>query len=218
MTELPLRNKQLAVAAALLCGSWAAQAQAALTEGFDDVAGLAGAGWTIVNTSPSPDTTWFQGNTGIFETPFGPANSYAAAAFTGTSAPTGSVANWLITPQLLLDPTSTVSLSVRVGGDDFLDRLDVLISTTGTAAGDFSLIGSYSSSVDNGWVNQSFAAALGAATPSYVAFRYVVDNVATAGNYLGIDSVVITAVPEPTTTLLLGLGLAGLLARRRLVS
>jgi hypothetical protein len=78
------------------------------------------------------------------------------------------------------------------------------------------LIGSFSSSVDNGWVNQSFGATLAAVTPSYVAFRYVVADVATAGNYLGIDNVLITAVPEPTTTLLLGLGLAGLLVRRRL--
>ena len=210
-----MRFKQITVAA-MLCIGFAAQAQVALAEGFANVADLPGAGWTIVNTSPLPGTTWFQGNAGIFNAASGAANSYAAANFLGTTAATGPVSNWLITPQLVLDATSTVSFSARGGGDGFLDRLDVLISTTGTAPGNFSLIGSYSSSVDNGWVNQNFGATLAAVTPSYVAFRYVVADVATAGNYLGIDNVLITAVPEPTTTLLLGLGLAGLLARRRL--
>ena len=212
--EVPLRFKQLSVAA-VLCGGFAAQAQVALAEGFDNVAGLSGAGWSIVNTSPLPGTTWFQGNSGIFSAASGAASSYAAANFLGTTASSGPVSNWLITPQLMLDATSTVSLAARAGGDGFLDLLEVLISTTGTAPGNFSLIGSYSSSTDNGWVNRSFGATLTSATLSYVAFRYAVTDVATAGNYLGIDNVLITAVPEPTNTLLLGLGLAGLLAYRR---
>jgi hypothetical protein len=212
--EVPLQFKQLA-AAAVLCTGFAAQAQIALTQGFDNVAGLAGAGWTFLNASPSPGTNWFQGNTGIFSAASGPANSYAAANFLGTTATTGAVTNWLITPQLLLDPTSIVSLQVRGAGEGFLDRLDVLVSTTGTAPADFSVIGTYSTTVDEGWVARNFGAGLMSATPAYVAFRYSVADVATAGNYLGIDNLTITAVPEPTTTLLIGLGLAGLLARRR---
>lgn len=210
-----MKFKQLAVAAAL-CAGFAAQAQIVLAQGFDNVAGLAGAGWQIVNTSASPGTTWFQGNAGIFPAASGAPSSYAAANFLGTTAATGAVSNWLITPQLQLDATSMVFFAARVGGDGgFLDRVDVLRSTTGTAPGDFALLGSYSSSTDNGWVGQSFSANLSAPTPAFIAFRYVIADVATAGNYLGIDTVTITAVPEPTTTLLLGLGLAGLLARRR---
>lgn len=215
LAGVPLRIKSIALATALLCGSWAAQAQGALAESFDNVAGLAGAGWQFVNTSPSPGNTWFQGNAGIFTSASGAPDSYAAANFLSTTASSGAVSNWLITPQLQLDATSMVSFVARAAGDNFLDRVDVLLSTTGTAPGDFSLLGSYSSATDNGWVAQSYSANLSAATASYIAFRYVVADVATAGNYLGIDNVSITAVPEPTTTLLLGIGLAGLLARRR---
>jgi hypothetical protein len=201
----------------LLCAGFAAHAQVALSEGFANVAGLTGAGWSIVNTSASPGTTWFQGNSGIFSAAAGPANAYAAANFLGTTAASGPVSNWLITPQLVLDATSQVSFQVRAAGDNLLDRLEVLVSTTGTAPGNFSPVGSYESATDSGWVSRSFSLNLTATTPSYVAFRYVVSDVAVAGNYLGLDSVQITAVPEPTTSVLLGLGLAGLLlARRRL--
>ena len=56
----------------------------------------------------------------------------------------------------------------------------------------------------------------GKITEGRIAFRYVVDNVSTAGNYLGLDDVVITsAIPEPATYLLMGLGVAGLMLRRR---
>jgi hypothetical protein len=206
--------KRWAVAAALASVGAAASAQA-LTEGFDNVGGLTSAGWSLVNTSPSPGQPWFQGNAGIFTSASGAENSYAAANFLSTNATSGPVSNWLITPQLLLDPTSTVSMLVRVAGEGFLDRVDVLLSTTGTAPGDFSLLGTYSSSTDTGWVAQSFSVNLTAASPSYVAFRYAIDDVATSGNYLGIDNVSITAVPEPATAVLFGLGLAGLLARRR---
>ncbi len=211
-----MRFKQVVAAVAVTFSAFAAHGQiVVLAEGFNNVPGLSASGWTFANTSPSPGQSWFQGNAGIFPAASGAANSYAAANFLSTSATSGPVSNWLITPQLLLDATSTVSLAIRVAGDGFFDRVDVLRSTAGTAPGDFSLIGSYGSLTDQGWVNLSFGAALAATTPAYIAFRYTIEDVATAGNYLGIDNVSITAVPEPTTTLLLGLGLAGLLARRR---
>jgi hypothetical protein len=38
---------------------------------------------------------------------------------------------------------------------------------------------------------------------------------ADSSNYIGIDTVTVTAVPEPSTWLLMGLGLAGVAAVRR---
>lgn len=187
----------------------------ALVEGFDDVAALAGVGWTFLNTSTAPAGNWFQGNVGVFSAASGAADSYAAANFLGTAGPTGSVSNWMITPQLLLDPTSAVSFVARTAGGGFLDIVDVLVSTTGTAPADFAMAGTYSSSAATGWTPVNFSLGLAAPTQAYVAFRYVVADVTLAGNYLGIDDVSISAVPEPTTALLLALGIAGLLARRR---
>jgi len=217
-----LKTKKIAAAAAVACllgTAGAAQAQVVLAEAFNNVSTLAGAGWTFRNTSTSPGTNWFQGNAGIFVAQSGAPDAYVAANFLGTTGLTGAVSTWLITPQLVLDNTSTVSMVVQVGGDGFLDTLQVMLSTTGTAPADFSSIGSFSASANAGWVPLSFPALLTGTTLSYVALRYVVDNVAVNGNYLGIDNLVVTAVPEPVSALLFGLGLAGLAgvrARRRL--
>lgn len=214
--EVTLRTKQLALAVALACAGTASQANVVLSEGFDNWAGLAASGWLNVNTSPSPGTLWLPGNPVIFPAASGAAASYASANFLGTTAASGPISNWLITPQIALDTLTTVSFDVRVVGQGLLDTVEVLVSTTGTAPANFSLIGSYSSSSADFWSAQSFSTTLPAAGMGYVAFRYVVADVATAGDYLGIDNVVITAVPEPATYVLLGMGIAALVARRRL--
>lgn len=210
-----MRFKKLVAACAISCAGLSAQAATVLSEGFDSLATAVASGWLNVNLSPEPGTNWLQGNPTIFAAASGASNSYASAGFLGTTAASGPISNWLITPQLTLDATSTVSFDVRVVGAGFLDTLQVLVSTTGTAPGDFSLIGTYSSTSADTWVAQSYAAGLSSSTPAYVAFRYVVADVATAGDYLGLDNVAITAVPEPTSVLLMGLGVAALLARRR---
>lgn len=219
-----MRFHKLSAAAALAVLAAGVQAQG-LTQGFDNVAALP-AGWTQVNNSAAPvGTSWFQGNSAIFTSFAGAADSYIAANFLATGATTGAVSNWLILPALTLDSTSTVSFRVRAAGDNYLDTVEVRFSPNGsstnvgsttTSVGDFtSLLGTYSSSTDAGWVNQTYSLGLGASTTGRLAFRYLVADVATAGNYLGIDSLVVTAVPEPATYALLGLGIAGLIVRRR---
>jgi hypothetical protein len=120
-----------------------------------------------------------------------------------------------------------VSFRVRADGGNFLDTLEVRFSTgagadvgtTTTSVGTFtSLLGTYSTTTDQGWVLQTYNLGLLANATGRIAFRYVVADVATAGNYLGIDNVTVTAVPEPATYGLMALGLAGMMIRRRMAA
>ena len=212
--------KQAIAGLAVMSAAAGAQAMT-FTEGFDDVASLPSNGWALVNASSAPvGTDWFQGNPGVFTAAAGADDAYIAASFLSTDNPTGAISNWLMTPALLLDGTSTVSFQVRTAGEDFLDSLEVRLSTSGdsTSVADFgTLLGSFSASSATGWVGLSFAVgALTGVTEGRIGFRYLVDDVSVNGSYIGIDSVSITAVPEPGTYLLMGLGVAALLLRRRL--
>lgn len=220
--------KPILAGLALLAAVGSSQAVTVLSEGFDNVSTLPASGWVQVNNSATPaGTGWFQGNAGIFTAFSGAENSYVAANFLSTGATTGAVSNWLILPTLTLDSSSVLSFMVRTGGEGFLDKLEVRFSTNGastnvgttsTSVGDFSiLLGTYSADTAGGWEGLSFGLwGLSAPTSGRLAFRYVVDNVATAGNYIGIDNVSVTAaVPEPATYVLMALGVAGLVLRRR---
>lgn len=206
---------------ALVAAASGSQAVTVLSEGFDNVATLPASGWAQVNTSTAPlGTSWFQGNAGIFAAATGAANSYIAANFLSTGSAAGSVSNWLMTPEIALDSTSVVSFLVQTAGEGYLDKLEVRLSTSGasTNVADFgTLLGSFQASSSTGWVGLSYTTnSIDAPTTGRIAFRYVVDNVSTAGNYLGVDGVTITsAIPEPGTYLLMGLGVAGLMLRRR---
>ena len=68
--------------------------------------------------------------------------------------------------------------------------------------------------VGGGWTQYSaFIAAQGAGTVARFGIQYT--GLADNANYVGVDSLSVTAVPEPAGWLMMGAGLVGLLAARR---
>lgn len=216
---------------------------ATLTEGFENVPGLATAGWKFSNQSTAASANvWRQGATTLGPAPSGPATSFAIANFTDTSstASTGAtISNWLVTPVLnFANAEHTISFFTRTATDaTFPDRLEVRLSgttnNTGTSPTDVgaftTLLLSINPNLQSGAANYpdtwtQFTITLTAAnapTNGFVAFRYFVTDGGANGpnsNIIGLDTLNIaptTVVPEPATLAVLGLGALGLLRRRR---
>jgi hypothetical protein len=179
-----------------------------LNEKFNDVSALSG--WLLSNQSTPVGLSWFQGNAGVFGAQTGPADSYIGASYLSASQGFGSIDNWLITPVLTITGATELSFFTRSQAVLGLnDMLEVRYSAgSGTATSGFTTllttIGG-PSAYPASW--QQFNANLALSGDGRFAFRYVGD--AAVANYIGIDTVkVMTAVPEPTGFLMLGIGLA----------
>jgi PEP-CTERM motif len=216
--------------AAFTVGATPANASTILFQNFDDVTALAG--WTTVNNSdPGGVTGWFQGNDGVFSSQGGAPDSYIAANFLNAGA--GAISNWLILPELSFNTGDALSFYTRSSG--FLpDRLEVRFSVgsgadvgaTPASVGTFTTlfltlnpalnVGGYPTD----WTQYTLNLSLLDGLSGRLAFRYNIDDNLVNGDYIGIDTVTVssatpTPVPEPGTLTLLGLGVAGLVARRR---
>ena len=206
---------------------------AVLVEDFNDVPGLTGGGWVVVNNSTPPTATnWFQGTAGVFSAHAGAPQAYAAANYVAGTSP-GGISLWLISPMLTFAAGDTIAFYTRTESPVvFPDNLELRLSTNGartdvgateTSVGDFSLLlavnpGFSSSAYPEDWA--MYSAVVNFAGAGRFAFRYVVDDLSINGNYVGIDTLTVgaarqTDIPEPSTLALMGLGAAALVAARR---
>lgn len=208
------RLRTLAAALALAAAPFAVHAAPVVvfSEGFDN---SKLPGWVQVNHSSPPGNGWFQGNAAIFGAQAG--SSYIAANYLGAQSGSGTVDSWLISPLVSLYGASTFSFFTRSAGDPgYADTLQVYFSPgAGTDVGAFSdrLATIGAGGYPSAWTQVSSDFTFTGA--GRFAFRYTGD--ASTLDYIGIDSVrVLSAVPEPSSALMLGLGLGALgLLRRR---
>lgn len=186
-----------------------------LSEGFEDISSLPGAGWVLQNNSaPLGDTNWLQGSTLDFAAHEGAADSYIAANYENAGNGSATISNWLVTPLLTFDGSSSVSFWTRgheLSG--YADRLEVRLCTgtpctdVGTGAAD---VGGFTSTLltlnetldPNGypdtWTQYTLTSANGLPNSGQgrVAFRYHVPDAGPDGsnaNYIGIDTLEIQA-------------------------
>jgi hypothetical protein len=181
-----------------------------LSEGFDDITTLPGAGWVQSNqSSPFGLTSWFQGNSTVFPAQAGTPNSYIGANYNNTAG-TGTISNWLLTPPLNLGRIGKISFWTRTAsGSIWPDRLEVRLSANGassdtgasaTDVGDFTtLLYAVNPSLTMGEYPEVWTLyeidAIPATGTGRIAFRYFVTDGGPSGansNYIGIDTVEIT--------------------------
>ena len=180
-----------------------------LTQNFDNVAALAGAGWVVTNNSNTVGTTgWFQGNGAIFPAQAGAASSYIGANFLNAGL-AGNVSNWLISPNLPgLQNGETLTFYSRSAGPT-PDRLEVRLclgaSCTNVGATDAS-VGTFTTllltvnptqianAYPNAWTLYTAVLSGLPAGPNQgrIAFRYFITGTSTNGNYIGIDTLTLT--------------------------
>lgn len=219
-------------------GMLASGAFAQISEDFANVAGLTGAGWNIQNLSDSASTNnYFQGNLTVFDGQGGVGDPYVGTNYQATSGTLGTetISVWLITPIVTIQNGSTFSFYTRtVPTPAFPDRLEVRMNTansgtnvgaTSSSVGDFTNLittinsGLTTSGYPNTWTQVNYTViGVGSPVSGRFAFRYFVPNAGPNGNnsdYIGIDTVRYTPVPEPATMAALGLGVAALIRRRR---
>ena len=216
---------RILVAAAVAAVSTSAFAQ--ISEAFDDINTLVPGGWDMQNLSTPVGTTgWFQGNLTVF--PPHASAGYIAANFNNTGQ-TGTISNWLLTPEISMQNGAVWSFWSRVptGGGVFPDRLHLKMSTNGgsTNVGDFTTIlvtinpNLTTTGYPEEWTQfQGVIGGLGGATQGRLAFHYDVPDAGALGansNYIGIDTFDYNPVPEPGTIAVIALGLGALLIRRR---
>jgi hypothetical protein len=118
-----------------------------LSEGFENVSGLAPAWGFVNNSNPAPTTgpgtaTWTQGVTATsnYAAQSGSSNSFAQVDFSSTAGDPvtgdgGTVSNWLITPELDFSQGGTFSFYARTfQGSERAEFIEVRSSSAGSSS------------------------------------------------------------------------------------
>lgn len=206
--------KRALAVAAITVASASAHSQVLLSQGFDNVASLSG--WVFTNLStPGGTTGWYQGDTGTFSSQSGAANSYIAANY-NNAAEGGTISNWLITPTFSTAQAGTVTFWARGANDaGFSDSISYGLSSTGSSETTTFALGA-AVTLSGGWTQYTLSYGAGTlGSTARFGIRYA--GPADTSNYIGVDTLTVAAVPEPSTWAMLGLGLAGVgvFARRK---
>lgn len=187
--------------------------KAQLTEDFNDITLLTGAGWFMQNNSvPVGLTNWFQGNPAVYAAYNGATNSYIGANFNNTTG-ANTISNWLVSPNFTIKNGDVVSFYTLCSPDNiYPDNLQLRMSTNGAstnvgtgsaAVGDFTtLLLEINPTLVTGvypyvtWTQYSVVVSgLSAPTSGRFALRYYVTNGGPSGansDYIGIDNFVYT--------------------------
>lgn len=207
-------------ALALAAASFTAHAGSVTVENFNAPTGtvlkasLEAKGYVFINNSdPAGPGTFTQGDL------FGPtvgvgvgqggSGGYLGANYTGAQDG-GFLDQWLYTP--LFDTSNSGSISFYLRGDNAPGYFDTVQYGLLTAAG-LDLVDAFTVPVAD-WTQftYNFAASGISGSRGRFAIRYF--GPADTSNAIGIDTLRVS-VPEPTSVMLLGMGMVGLIAARR---
>lgn len=198
-----------ALAGALCASVGASPAQVLINEGFDHVDDLGSKGWVFANLSAPAGSvsSWYQGQSYLFTAQSGPDGSYAASNY-AVAGDDGLINNWMVTPLFATDQAGTASFWIRgINEPGYSDLLSFGFSGGGMAITDFQLSHPMLAPADWTQVTLNFAAA-GAGSMGRLAIVHL--GLQSTSNYAGVDSLMVTAVPEPQAWALMALGLAGI--------
>jgi hypothetical protein len=200
--------------AAIVPATSSAQAVQVLSENFNDVEVLPG--WSLINNSVPVGEPWFQGTPEVFPAHQGAPDAYIAANFFSAGNEEGTINNWLVTPTLDLIGPTTLSFFTRTAPiTGYNDTLEVRFSegSGSDPAGFDTLLATIGGATPYPATWQEFSLSVAHVGEGRFAFRYT--GAADVANYVGIDTVSVLSVPEPSAYLMLGVGLFGLTMLRR---
>ena len=191
------------------------QAATLIDEGFESFASLVGKGWVLNNqSSPLGTTDFAAGDPSQFTAQGGTSGSYVSANYQNARAD-GTINNWLITPSFSTALAGSVSFWARADiAPGFFDTMAFGLSKGSSSITAFTLGNTVTLGGDWNKYTVDFAAQ---GTGSLGRFAINYQGPANTSNFIGVDTVMVTSVPEPSTWLMMGIGLAGLgaAARRR---